>query len=141
LYENLIWAQLQIPLFKYLPSLVLFSSFFFKEQRLYNIKLFRALIRSCAHRSVSVNFYKRRMERARSVISDSDLRSKKRGKKQERRKGGIKSNRTDGRERNFFGRTAAAEQRTWDIKEEFLRAHVAPARERERERERENPHG
>jgi len=67
------------------------------------------------------------------VISDSDLRSKKRGKKQERGKGGIKSNRTDGRERNFFGRTAAAEQRTWDIKEEFLRAHVAPAKERERE--------
>lgn len=91
------------------------------------------------------------MERARSVISDSDLRSEGgrggRGRVRERKRGrgdgGIESNRADGRERNFFGRTAAAEQRTRDIKEEFLKAHVAPARKRvgggkngEREEER-----
>lgn len=50
--------------------------------------------------------------------------------------GGIESTRADGRERNFFGRTAAAEQRTRDIKEEFLKAHVAPAREKEWEEKR-----
>lgn len=76
------------------------------------------------------------MERARSVISDSDLRStaggrRGRGCEEERENGGIESNRADGRERNFFGRTAAAEQRTRDIKEEFFKAHVAPAREKE----------
>lgn len=92
---------------------------------------------------VRVNFCKRRMERARSVISDSDLRlmeggtERERSRKREKENGGIESNRADGQERNFFGRTAAAEQRTRDIKEEFLRAHVALAREREREKERE----
>lgn len=75
------------------------------------------------------------------MISDSDLRSTAGGREGggqgcERRRGGrgnegIESNRADGRERNFFGRTAAAEQRTRDIKEEFLKAHVAPAREKE----------
>lgn len=60
--------------------------------------------------------------------------------------GGIESTRADGRERNFFGRTAAAEQRTRDIKEEFLKAHVAPAREKEweekrTEKEEERIHG
>lgn len=60
---------------------------------------------------------------------------KQRGEKRE----GIGSNRADGRERNFFGRTAAAEQRTRDIKEEFLEAHVALGiREGQRE-EKENP--
>lgn len=86
------------------------------------------------------------MERARSVISDTDLRPRrgelkgggKEGEdgKGERRKRGIGSNQADGQERNFFSRTAAAEQRTRDIKEEFCGAHVAPVREK-RVRERE----
>lgn len=122
---------------------------------IYCTKAFRA----CTFIGARVNFCERRMERARSVISDSDLRSMAAGRKggrareRKRRVGGgrdegIESNRADGRERNFFGRTAAAEQRTRDIKEEFLKPHVAPAREkeweegktgRERERRGEDP--
>jgi len=72
------------------------------------------------------------------------------GKNMREGNGGIESNRADGRERNFFGRTAAAEQRMRDIKEEFLKAHVALARgkewekgrmEREREKRGERIHG
>lgn len=49
--------------------------------------------RTCTFIGVRVNFCKRRMERARSVISDSDLRSMAGGRVQE---GGMKGSRVIG---------------------------------------------
>ena len=51
---------------------------------------------------------------------------------------------TDDGEKHFFGRTAVAEQRPKDTKEEFLGAHVASKRKREEgteEKKKEDPRG